>query len=334
MKSSDFPPERWGGGTPIHDFYEDEKLRAELFAAWKRFSRGKLTQKKVRNFWLCLEENLFTVYHDIITMTYRHQSYEQFVIRDSKSRNISVASARDRVVHHYVSRHLSRVYQKQFYPHSYSSQAGKGTTAAREYVFEIIEALLKEGESVWIAKMDVRRYFENIDHAILLSALSRTVADQRIYWLCESIIKSFGTGGKGLPLGNLTSQWFGNIYLTELDWYVKRELKAKWYMRYNDDMLVICRTEEDAMSIVKKICAFVQERLHLEIPDDKIAIVNLPNPVDILGVVTDGSQQWLRKATRVRAERRLYRRIRSLHPQLLDSQCSYARIGVYDFSFL
>lgn len=266
-------------------------------------------------------------------MTYAHQPYEQFVIKDTKPRRISVASVRDRVVHHYVSRHLSCLYQKQFYPHSYASQAGKGTTAARAYVFKIIETFKKSGDPIWIAKMDVRRYFENIDHVILLSILSRTVTDQRIFWLCERIVKSFGSGGKGLPLGNLTSQWFGNIYLTELDWYVKRELKAKWYMRYNDDMLVVCHDREEAMSIVKKICAFVQERLHLEIPDDKIAVVKLPNPIDILGVVTDGSRQWIRKATRMRAERRLRRRMRSLHPQLLDSQCSYASIGVYDFFF-
>jgi retron-type reverse transcriptase len=294
-----------------------------------------MKQKKVRQFWLSLEKNLAELYHDIMTLSYTHQPYEQFVIQDTKPRKISVAAVRDRVVHHYASQHLSQRYQKKFYSHSYASQKGKGTTAARKYVLDAIVALKKtSGEIVWIGKMDIRRYFENINHATLLSILSNVVQDTRIFWLCDTIVKSFGSNGKGLPLGNLTSQWFGNIYLNELDWYVKRILNAKWYMRYNDDMVVLSDNEKNVREWVEGIRTFAHERLHLDIPSDKIAVVELPNPIDILGIVTDGTRQWLRRATHNRAKRRLTKRIRALHHQLLDSQCSYASIGVYEaFAF-
>lgn len=163
------------------------------------------------------------------------------------------------------------------------------------------------------------------------SSASRTkrVKNARIHWLGDEIICSFGEQGKGLPLGNLTSQWFGNIYLDGLDQYITKTLRVRRYIRYNDDMIVVGECESDVWKWVACICAFVTEQLHLEIPRDKISVARLPTPVDILGVVTDGARQWTRTATRVRAEKRLRKRTRALHPKLLDSQCSYASIGVY-----
>ncbi len=328
MKSSELLTERWGGGTVIEDVIEDDELRNALFGVWRRFSRGKLRQKKVQEFWMGLEENLLSLYHDIMHGTYTHQRYEQFVIRDTKPRKISVAAVRDRVVHHYVSYHLASVYARRFSVHSYASQTGKGTTAARKYVFGVIDTMQKNGSDIWIGKMDVRKYFENIEHSVLRELLFSALRDSRMRLLCEEIIRSYGTSGRGLPLGNLTSQYFANIYLHELDQFVLHTLKVKRYMRYNDDMIVLSESENAARQWVAQIQAFVATRLLFEIPRDKISIVRLPTPVDILGVVTDGSRRWLRAATRKRAEKRLRKCFTSLHPHLLDSQCSYASIGV------
>lgn len=282
----------------------------------------------MRRYWTRLEENLYQLYHEILNKTYAHQPYKQFIIHDTKPRLISIASVHDRVVHHYVSTHLKKVYARYFYAHSYAAQDGKGTTAARTYVFDVMKTFQKQGADVWIGKMDIRRYFQSVDHAILRSILFRRVEDARIKWLCDTIIRSFGVDGRGLPLGNLTSQWFGNIYLDEFDRYVKSSLGIRWYMRYNDDLIVMGDCKEKIKRWISSMCTYTGDRLRLNIPPDKISITRLPTPVDILGIVTDGSEQWIRKATLLRAEKRLRKRIRERHPRLLDSQCSYASMGI------
>ena len=320
---------RASGGGLIEDCGYDGTLLSDLFRAWKRFAREKMRQNAVRVFWMNLEGELLGLYHDIVSESYAHGPYRTFTLQDTKRREIAVASVRDRVVHHLVSDYLSSVYAKIFYPYSYASQRGKGIDAARWYVFQAIGAVGKLGRSVWIGKLDIRKFFATIHQETLLAILSQRVKDSRILWLCRNIIESFRAEGRGLPLGNLTSQWFGNIYLNDLDWHVRTVLHAPWYMRYSDDMIIVDDCEANVRQWIGSIRAFVADRLRLEIPLCKIDVVRLPTPIDVLGIVTDGQRQWLRSATRQRAEQRLSERFDQHHERLLETQCSYASIGVY-----
>ncbi len=180
---------------------------------------------------------------------------------------------------------------------------------------------------VWFAKLDVRHYFSSIDQEILLRILSRRVTDPQLFELCRRVITSFGVDGRGLPLGNLTSQWFANIYLHELDWFVKHELRVQNYMRYNDDIIVLVRSETAAREIAYSIQRFVFEKLQLMIPENKITIDCVVHGLDVLGLNTNGNQVWLRRTTVNRARTRLIKQWSNNEPTLLDAACSYAALA-------
>ena len=157
--------------------------------------------------------------------------------------------------------------------------------------------------------------------------MRRRVNDEKVLHLLDLVLGSFGQG-RGLPLGNLTSQWISNIYLHELDHFVKHTLRIRRYLRYNDDMMVFGARHGYVAEAAVAIQSFASERLRLCIPDEKIAISCLPAKLDILGMYTDGTREWLRLATRRRAERRIGERMASLDPALYDIMCSYSGMGI------
>lgn len=296
--------------------------------AWRLFSRGKLRQPAVHKFWLNLENELTALYHDFTHDAYVHGPYTHFTVNDTKKRDIYVARVRDRVVHQLVSSYLEERYKSHFIAHSFAAQKGKGVSAAREYIFGVMRGVRARGD-VWIGKMDVKKYFANIDHQILLSLLGRRITDEKIMGLCWKIIQSFAKDGRGLPLGNLTSQWFGNIYLHELDWYAKQILRIPCYARYNDDVIVVGGAEARIRNWMDAIVQFVTTHLKLTIPPSKTSLVRLPMPVDVLGVCTDGVRTWIRPATERRAHDHLAVQYSRLAPTFLDGVCSYCGIRVY-----
>lgn len=279
------------------------------------------------NFWLCLESGLAELYHDLVGESYAHGTYKHFVVRDPKQRDIYVAKVRDRIVHQLMAEYLEHKFGAGFYSHSYAAQRGKGVSAARTYALKIIRRL-NNRHQVWIGKLDVRKYFYNIDHGILVQMLSRKIKDVKIMNLCRKIIKSFGISGKGLPLGNLTSQWFANIYLHELDFYAKHVLKIKYYLRYNDDMILASDNKWGLCADVGQIRQFVNERLLLNIPTEKVAIAALPKPVDILGLCSNGSFCWWRKSTVKKAQKNLGEKMVMHESNALDVASSYYGLGV------
>lgn len=315
-----------GGG--VEDIsYEKFITRGNLLHAWQQFSRGKWRQRAIHRFWFNLEEQLQSLYHDLTDGTYTHGSYFHFVLHDTKRRDIYVAQARDRVVHQLLSYYLEARFQPHFIAQSYAAQKGKGVHAARVYVLNVMRQLQVHG-AVWVGKLDVEKYFANVDHKILIDMLGRRIRDEKIFALCKKVIESFGDDGLGLPLGNLTSQWFANIYLHELDWYAKHALHIRYYMRYNDDVIVVSEHEEMVHAWVEEIVVWVKEGLHLTIPPRKIIVAQLPQPIDVLGWRTDGRRVWIRPATMRKVTARLAEHMSNLHPVLLESMCSYAGGGI------
>ncbi len=312
-----------------------EKLvnKENLWRAWRVFSRGKLRQRAVCRFWLNAEQDIRQLYHEILEDRYSHGLYIHFAVCDTKRRDIYVASVRDRIVHQLLAFYFEALFVSRFHSHSYAAQKGKGVSAARDHVLALIHCLQHKGE-VWIGKMDVEKYFASVNHKILLHLLARRIKDEKILHLCKIVIKSFGDGGRGLPLGNLTSQWFANIYLHELDFYAAHTLGIRYYMRYNDDIMVISNNGQETERWVETLVGFAAERLQLQIPKSKISIVKLPHPIDILGLRTDGCRRWIRPATARRAKQKLAEKYTALAPELLDSMSSYYGLGLrIDFSF-
>ncbi len=223
-----------------------------LLSAYKKASRGKRSRPDVAAFEYRLEDNLLALRRELRDKTYRPRPYTTFTIFDPKERVISAAHFRDRVVHHALCNLIQPVFEKNFISDSYANRKGVGTHKALDRCQQFSR------KYKYVLSCDVTQYFPSIDHAILKEILFRKIADPDVAWLVEEILDS-GTGIldwaydmvffpgddmfalcrlRGLPLGNLTSQFWANVYLTPFDHFVKRELRCPAYLRYVDDFLL------------------------------------------------------------------------------------------------
>jgi len=223
-----------------HSFTDIISLE-NLFAAWQEFAKGKRNRKDVQEFSLNLMDNILALHQDLKSLTYRHGGYQAFKINDPKPRDIHKASVRDRLLHHAIYRILYPFFDKTFIADSYSCRLNKGTDKAinrfRDFVYKVSK---NNTQTAWVLKGDVRKFFANIDHNILLKILQKYIPDKNIIKLLSEVINSFFSYqlGVGLPLGNLTSQLLVNIYLNKFDQFIKHQLKAKYYLRYADDFFI------------------------------------------------------------------------------------------------
>ena len=274
-----------------------------LLAAWKEFVRGKRKRADVQEFQLRLMENILALHTDLCNKTYRHGPYQQFKIADPKPRDIHKATVRDRLLHHAVYRILYPFFHKRFISDSFSCQLGKGTHRALNRFRDFGKrASFAHTQTCFILTCDIRKFFANIDHALLLRIFARSILDLDILWLLGRIIGSFnsGTAGKGLPLGNLTSQLFVNIHMNEFDQFVKHQLKARYYVRYADDFVILHQGRRELERLLLRIEAFLLEQLKLSLHPDKVFIKTLASGVDFLGWVHFPTHRVLRTATKRR----------------------------------
>ncbi len=288
--------------------YQDIISHENLLDAWKEFVCGKRNKKDVEIFQRHLMSNVISLHDDLISRKYRHSPYEAFSISDPKPRNIHKASVRDRLLHHAIYRKLYPYFDKQFIHDSYSCRLDKGTHRALiQFKRFANKVSCNHTKTVWILKCDVRKFFASIDQDILLAILRKHIVDDNIFLLLQVIIQSFqSTGtGKGLPLGNLTSQLLVNIYMNEFDQYMKRVLKAKYYIRYADDFVILSRDRKHLKEILIQIEIFLIEKLKLQLHPDKVFIETLASGVDFLGWVHFPKHKVLRTITKKRMFKKL-----------------------------
>ncbi len=212
-----------------------------LFLAWKEFKKGKTSSQDVQEFGLYLEDNIFQLHEELKSHRYTHGTYTPFFVTDPKLRHIHKASIRDRLLHHAVFRILYPIFDRNFIYDSYSCRVGKGTHRAVNRLERFIAKLSHNNNRlVYALKCDIRKFFDSINQDILTKLIDKKIEDKDTRWLIGQILGSFSkTPGRGLPLGNVTSQLFANIYLNELDQFVKHNLKVKYYLRYCDDFIIL-----------------------------------------------------------------------------------------------
>lgn len=250
--------------------------------------------------------NIIALHRDLVSGTYHHGGYKYFKIIDPKSRDIHKASVRDRLVHHALYRQLYPLFDRTFISDSYSCRKEKGTHRAmntfRKYSGR---AGSNRAKTVWVLKCDVRKFFASIDQSILLSVLRRYLPDERTLALLQTVVESFHSTapGKGLPLGNLTSQLLVNIYMNEFDQFVKHRLKVKRYIRYADDFVALSADKEQLLKILPYMEVFLRDKLKLVLHPQKVSISTLASGVDFLGWVHFSEHRALRTSTR----RRMFR---------------------------
>lgn len=288
--------------------YEDIISTSNLLEAWREFERGKRKKSDVQEFAKYLIRNIGALQYDLAQGTYQHGGYEHFKIADPKPRDIHKASVRDRLLHHALYRQLYPFFDRTFISDSYSCRLGKGTHKAmdrfRAFSYKVSR---NDTRTCWVLKGDIRKFFASIDQTVLLGILHRYISDERLCALLANIVSSFnsGTPGKGLPLGNLTSQLLVNIYMNEFDQFVKHTLKAKRYIRYADDFVIFSRDREWLCKMLPYMEAFLYDRLKLRLHPDKVFIKTLASGVDFLGWIHFPDHRILRTATKKRMFRRI-----------------------------
>jgi retron-type reverse transcriptase len=283
--------------------FEDIITADNLLEAWKEFVKGKRGKLDVQNFGLHLMDNVIALHFDLANQIYQHGPYVHFNINDPKPRNISKAAVRDRLLHHAIYRKLYPFFERTFIADSFSCRIGKGTHKALLRFHEFTNKVSSNNKKTcWVLKCDIKKFFANINHQILLKILTLYIPDKDIMGLMEKIINSFNSAdpNSGLPLGNLTSQLFVNIYMNEFDQFVKHKLKARYYIRYADDFVIFSTDKkvlENQTLLIKK---FLKDRLSLELHPKKISIKTLASGIDFLGWVNFPKYKIIRTKTKKR----------------------------------
>lgn len=269
---------------------------------------GKRSRKDVQEFERHLMTNLFVLHERLMNGTYRHDSYSAFVIADPKSRSIHKASVADRVLHRAIYRALYPFFDKTFIADSFSCRENKGTHRALDrFTVFARKASKNYRKTAWVLKCDIRKFFASIHHGILLSILDERIEDKRIVGLLSVVIESFSSGERnvGLPLGNLTSQLFSNVYMNELDQFVKHRLGVKYYIRYADDFVFLSRDRNELQRTLYIVNDFLIRRLRLFLHPSKVFLKTVSSGVDFLGWVHFPKHRVLRVATKRRMLRAL-----------------------------
>ena len=302
--------------------YQDVISIENLFQAWSEFRKGKRKRKDVQIFERNLENNLFELHYALSNKSYRHGGYHSFYVQDPKQRHIHKAQVSARIVHHLLYKHLYKIFDKTFIYDSYSCRIEKGTHKGINRLEKFTRIVSKNYiQACWVLKLDIRKFFASVDHHILLELLSKRIKDQDILWLLEEVVKSFP---RGIPLGNLTSQIFANIYMNELDQFAKHELKIKYYIRYADDFLILFTSKNDLNHLIKLIGKFLLERLKLELHPKKIILRNLNWGIDFLGCIVLPHYRLPRTKTKARIFQKLEEKIDSENfNQSLQSYLGY-----------
>lgn len=280
-----------------------------LCEAWQEFIRGKRQKKDVQQFNLHLGDEIVELHQLLKNGEYKHSDYAHFRINDPKPRDIHKASVRDRLLHHALHRKLYPFFAKQFISDSFSCQTGKGLHRAIDRFKKYSNKVSKNNtRTCWILKCDIRKFFASIDHVILINLIKQKMNDAKLVEILENIIRSFETKpGKGIPLGNLTSQLFANIYLNELDQYIKHDIRVQNYIRYADDFVLLSTDRTVLLHILPNIQAFLSGMLELRLHPDKISIQTLDAGVDFLGWIHFSHYRVPRTKTKIRMRKRIHK---------------------------
>jgi RNA-directed DNA polymerase len=316
----------------IHGLYSSITSQENIFTAWREFVTGKKNKKDVLDFSASYEASLIALADALQKKTYCHGGYQAFTVCDPKQRSIHKAVVLDRVLHHAIHRILEPIFEKRFIYDSYSSRKYKGIHAARKRFYNFAWKLSQNNtKTVWVLKCDIRKFFDSVDHQMLTAQLKKQIACPDTLRLLEDVISSYGKEkGVGIPLGNLTSQLFSNVYMDQFDQFVKRELRVKQYLRYADDFTVLSNSRRELEQLIPVFDAYLQTHLKLAMHPQKIQIEKWHRGIDILGAVIYPYHQALRTKTKARVFSNIGRSVRKFKEKKIEF--NYLRSVVHSYT--
>ena len=261
-----------------------------------RYTEGHLKFKER------LESHLYHVQRHLMEGTYEHGEHSHFYVYEPKKRMISALPFRDRVVQHAINNIIEPIFDSVFYPCSFACRKNKGTHAGVKAVQSTLRSMEKEGD-VYYLKMDFSKYFASIDRGVLFREIDRKISDQRLIALLESF---GGRDGVGLPIGNLLSQLFANVYGHIFDRHIKEELGIKHYFRYMDDTVILDRDREHLKELQHYLESYAKGAMKLRLSHWMIAKAST-KPINFLGYRITSKYKLIRKDSVTRAKRKVKR---------------------------
>jgi len=304
--------------------------------AAKKSQKGKRFNNNVTSFHFKLEENILQLQHELNNKTYQPGQYRTFNIFDPKERMISAAPYRDRVVHHALCNIIEPIFEKTFIFDSYANRKGKGTHKAIERYHHYAN------KYSYVLKCDIQKFFPSLDHFILKEALRWKIKCKDSLWLIDRIIDNSNpqktvlnwySGDnlftplerkKGLPIGNLTSQFWANVYMNGFDHFVKEILKVPGYIRYVDDFVLFGREKRQLWNWKKQIENFLG-KIRIKMHPNKTQILKVEKGVPFLGFLLFPQYRYVRKEKIKRYKRYLKKTLKAksegkISPQDLENR--------------
>ena len=270
-----------------------------IHLAYCKARKGKRRQRKVQAFEKNLDDNIKNISKSLIDRTFQTSEYRTKIIHEPKERTIFILPfAPDRIVQHSLMNIIEPMWDKMMIHNNFACRVGKGIHAGSRKTMEYVR------KNNYCLKCDISKFYPSVNHDILYDILQRKIKCTDTLWLLKNIICSC-PGGKNVPIGNYTSQWFGNMYLNELDMYVKHELKCKDYVRYCDDFCLFHNDKSVLNAMAKRIESFLLNRLNLKF--SKCDLFPVSHGVDFLGYRHFRKYILLRKSTAKRVKKRLAR---------------------------
>jgi len=316
----------------------------KLYRAYKECLKNKRNTANALKFELKREKNLIKLLSDLQTGEYEISRHICFIVTEPSPREIFAADFRDRIVHHLLYNEIRYLFEDTFIDDSYANRCGKGThKAMRKLKYHLVRGG-KDRQRLYFLKMDIKGFFRNIDKSILWEMTEEKIQNSNgveewkneVLWLVKKVVfhdpasnyifrgkekmknlipkeKSllFGDRNTGLPIGNLTSQFFANVYLNRLDHFIKEELGFDRYIRYVDDFIILNEDREKLEKTTSKIDFFLENNLHLCLCQSKTILQPINNGIDFLGYFVKPSHTLVRKKVVRRFKKKLVNFIKS-----------------------
>ena len=331
-----------------------------IYRCYLACRRNKRNTVNALRFEINAEENVLRLEQELQNKTYCPSRSILFASRKPKLREIFAADFRDRVVHHVLVDHLERIYEPVFIHDSYACRKNKGTHAAVIRLQSFLrKASVSDKARAHYLQLDIKDFFTSIDKNILFCLMKKKISNKDILWLTGKIIfhdptKSFilrdsenivnkipsnkslfGKDNlKGLPIGNLTSQFFGNVYLNELDQFIKHALKARFYIRYVDDLVLLSRERDELIRWMKEIEDFLITRLGLKLHPKRRKLQPISNGINFLGYIIRKDYILVRRRVinNLNSHLRHFERLNSINPINALRACLQSYLGHFKWA--
>ncbi len=278
----------------IKKCYFDKLTYINLYNAYLRVCKNNKNKKYLLKYDIDVEINISNLLYELKNMTYIPGEYKCFTIYEPKERKIMALPLRDRIVHQwYVEEFIKPYIISRFIYDSYSCIEGKGTIKGVNRLQKFMRVMYSKNNNYYVLKCDIEKYFYNVDKDILFFIMKKYFSDKTLLELTKVIIFD-NIDGKGIPIGNYTSQYFANIYLNELDYYIKEVLRVRYYIRYMDDFVLLLDSKSECTYILNKIGNFLRIRLRLRL-NKKSKYFHNKNGIDFLGYRLFNDYRLIRK---------------------------------------